>query len=158
MTAKKTLLFPSYFPAIASFAAMVQHEVVWEVSGNYQKQSLRNRAYITNDRGKHTLTIPVQGKGELTPRRSYDQIPIDNSQPWQRNHWRTLQTAYRTSPFLSTMNKIQNRYLRGLMIIYQRITQRVLKRSANASKSHFQKTTPLFLKKSHKIQMITDTL
>jgi len=99
MTLKKTLLFPSYLPAIASFAAMVQHEVVWEVSGNYQKQSLRNRAYITNDRGKHTLTIPVQGKGELTPRRSYDQIPIDNSQPWQRTHWRTLQTAYRTSPF-----------------------------------------------------------
>ena len=99
MTSKKTLLFPSYLPAIASFAAMVQHEVVWEVSGNYQKQSLRNRAYITNDRGKHTLTIPVQGKGELSHRRSYDQIPIDNSQPWQRTHWRTLQTAYRTSPF-----------------------------------------------------------
>ena len=99
MTSKKTLLFPSYLPAIASFAAMVQHEVVWEVSGNYQKQSLRNRAYVTNDRGKHTLTIPVQGKGELSHRRSYDQIPIDNSQPWQRTHWRTLQTAYRTSPF-----------------------------------------------------------
>ena len=99
MTSKKTLLFPSYLPAIASFAAMVQHEVVWEVSGNYQKQSLRNRAYVTNDRGKHTLTIPVQGKGELSHRRSYEQIPIDNSQPWQRTHWRTLQTAYRTSPF-----------------------------------------------------------
>ena len=99
MTSKKTLLFPSYLPAIASFAVMVQHEVVWEVSGNYQKQSLRNRAYVTNDRGKHTLTIPVQGKGELSHRRSYDQIPIDNSQPWQRTHWRTLQTAYRTSPF-----------------------------------------------------------
>jgi hypothetical protein len=99
MTSKKTLLFPSYLPAIASFAAMVQHEVVWEVSGNYQKQSLRNRAYVTNDRGKHTLTIPVQGKGELSHRRRYDQIPIDNSQPWQRTHWRTLQTAYRTSPF-----------------------------------------------------------
>ena len=106
MTSKKTLLFPSYLPAIASFAAMVQHEVVWEVSGNYQKQSLRNRAYVTNDRGKHTLTIPVQGKGELSHRRSYEQIPIDNSQPWQRTHWRTLQTAYRTSPFLSITSKI----------------------------------------------------
>ena len=99
MTLKKTLLFPSYLPSIASFAAMVQHEVIWEVSGNYQKQSLRNRAYITNDRGIHSLTIPVLGKGELSHRRSYDQIPIDNSQPWQRTHWRTLQTAYRTSPF-----------------------------------------------------------
>ena len=99
MSAKETLLFPSYLPSIASFSVMTQYEVFWEVCGNYQKQSLRNRAYIANDRGLHALTIPVQGKAKEQSRRSYDEILIDNSQPWQRTHWRTLQTAYRTSPY-----------------------------------------------------------
>ncbi len=99
MPLKKTLLFPSYFPTIASFSAILQYEVNWEIFGNYQKQSLRNRANITNDRGLHSLSVPVIGKGNGKDRLPYIEVLIDNSQPWQRTHWRTLQTAYRTSPF-----------------------------------------------------------
>lgn len=93
-----TLIFPSYFPNLATFAAISQYKVHWEVSGNYQKQSLRNRTYIVNDRGLHPLTVPVTGKGKGV-RRTYSEVLIDNSQSWQRTHWRTLQTAYRTSPY-----------------------------------------------------------
>ena len=99
MPLKKTLLFPSYFPTIASFSAILQYEVNWEIFGNYQKQSLRNRANITNDRGLHSLSVPVIGKGNGKDRLPFIEVLIDNSQPWQRTHWRTLQTAYRTSPF-----------------------------------------------------------
>lgn len=99
MTEKQSLLFPAYFPSIADFSVMAQYNVSWEVNGHYQKQSLRNRTYITNDRGRHALTIPIKGKAAEAPRRSYSEILIDNSQPWQRTHWRTLQTAYRTSPY-----------------------------------------------------------
>lgn len=99
MTDKKSVLFPAYLPSLADFSVLTQYEVIWEISGNYQKQSLRNRTYITNDRGRHALTIPIKGKAAEAPRRGYDEILIDNTQPWQRTHWRTLQTAYRTSPY-----------------------------------------------------------
>jgi len=63
MPLKKTLLFPSYFPTIASFSAILQYEVDWEIFGNYQKQSLRNRANITNDRGYTALVFLLLEKG-----------------------------------------------------------------------------------------------
>ncbi|WP_394750012.1 WbqC family protein [Spongiimicrobium salis] len=95
----KILLHPTYCPNIASFAAMVQHDVIWEVADNYQKQTYRNRAYICTDRGKHMLNIPIQHVGKAKGKQLYKNVKLDNSYAWQRQHWRTLETAYRTSPF-----------------------------------------------------------
>ena len=95
----KTLLHPTYFPNIATFAVIAQHSVVWEVADNYQKQTYRNRCYVCTDIGRHMLSIPIQHVGGHQGRQKYKAVLLDNSYPWQRNHWRTLQTAYRTSPF-----------------------------------------------------------
>lgn len=45
------------------------------------------------------LSIPIQHVGGNQGRQKYKDVLLDNSYPWQRQHWRTLQTAYRTSPF-----------------------------------------------------------
>jgi hypothetical protein len=95
----KTLLHPGYFLNILNFAVIAQREITWEVSGNYQKQSFRNRTNIANDRGFHTLSIPIKHNGKNNGRNTYKSVKIDNKYAWQRQHWRTLQTAYRTSPF-----------------------------------------------------------
>lgn len=93
------LLHPSYFPNIATFSALVQNDVCWEIAGNYQKQTYRNRCYICNDLGKHILSIPIKHVGGEEGRQKYKNVLIENDYAWQRQHWRTLQTAYRTSPF-----------------------------------------------------------
>ncbi len=93
------VLHPTYFPTIASAAVLVQHPVVWEMFDNYQKQTYRNRCYICNDLGKHILSISIQHVGGTQGKQAYRDVKIDNSFPWQRQHWRTLETAYRTSPF-----------------------------------------------------------
>lgn len=93
------LLHPTYCPNIQSFALLVQHDVVWEVEDNFQKQTFRNRCYICTDQGKHMLNIPIQHAGGLQGRQKYKDVRLDNSAKWQRQHWRSLQTAYRTSPF-----------------------------------------------------------
>lgn len=93
------LIHPSYFPDIRTFCAIVQNEVIWEVEDNYQKQTFRNRTYIANDRGQHTLSIPIQHVGTSKGRQKYKDVHIENADQWQRQHWRTLETAYRTSPF-----------------------------------------------------------
>ncbi len=93
------LLHPVYIPNIATFAIIAQKEVQWEVEDNFQKQTYRNRAYICTDRGKLMLNIPIKHVGKNQGRQKYKDVQIENDYNWQRQHWRTLQTAYRTSPF-----------------------------------------------------------
>ncbi|WP_422080733.1 WbqC family protein [Ulvibacterium sp.] len=94
-----TLLHPTYFPNIATFSVIIRDKVIWEIEDNYQKQTYRNRCYISNDQGKHMLTIPIKHVDGKEGRQKYKEVQLDNSYSWQRQHWRTLQTAYRTSPF-----------------------------------------------------------
>ena len=95
----KILLHPTYFPNILTFSVLMQNEVIWEAADNYQKQTYRNRCYICTDQGKLQLTIPIKHAGGDQGRQKYQDVRIDNSSPWQRQHWRSLQTAYRTSPY-----------------------------------------------------------
>lgn len=78
---------------------MAQHPVVWEVCDNFQKQTYRNRCYICTDQGKHMLNIPVRHVGGAQGRQRYSEVRPENDYPWQRQHWRSLETAYRASPF-----------------------------------------------------------
>lgn len=73
--------------------------MIWEVEDNFQKQTYRNRAYICTDRGNLMLNIPIKHVGKNLGRQKYKEVQIENDYNWQRQHWRTLQTAYRTSPF-----------------------------------------------------------
>ncbi len=93
------LVHPTYFPNIITFSFIAQQEVCWEVNDNYQKQTYRNRCYVCTDRGQHMLSIPIVHVGKSNGRQKYKDVTMDNSYPWQRQHWRTLETAYRTSPF-----------------------------------------------------------
>ena len=95
----KILLNPAYVPDIATFSVIAQHGICWEVQDNFQKQTYRNRAYICNDRGRHMLSIPIKHRGKDQGRQKYSEVMLDNTYEWQRQHWRTLKTAYRTSPF-----------------------------------------------------------
>lgn len=45
------------------------------------------------------LNIPIVHVGGATGRQKYKDVRLDNTYHWQRRHWKTLQTAYRTSPF-----------------------------------------------------------
>lgn len=91
-------LHPSYFPNIHTFSLIISYDVCWEVFDNFQKQTYRNRSYIATDQGQQLLSIPVI-HAHTTGRQKYRDVKIDNCAKWQRNHWRGLVTAYRSSPF-----------------------------------------------------------
>lgn len=107
----KALLHPTYFPTIASFSLLVKEPCLLEVSDNYQKQTYRNRTYIYGANGKQILTVPILHTGGETGRQLYKDVRVDNQVAWQKLHWKTLQTAYRTSPYLSTMKIRSSLYL-----------------------------------------------
>jgi len=92
------ILHPSYFPNIAHFMAIVNaEEVTFEVDDNFQKQTYRNRTYIYAANGKLLLNIPVIHTQKN--RQKYRDVKIANRDKWQSLHWKSLESAYRTSPF-----------------------------------------------------------
>jgi len=92
------IIHPTYLPNISHFVGIVNAEqVTFEVTDNYQKQTYRNRTYIYGANGKLALNIPV--KHSHSNRALYKDIKIANDTNWQLLHWKSLQSAYRTSPF-----------------------------------------------------------
>ncbi|PKQ44755.1 WbqC family protein [Confluentibacter flavum] len=92
------LIHPTYFPNISHFVAMVDtDEVVFEMDDNFLKQTYRNRTYIYAANGKLALNIPVIHTQKN--RQKYKDVKIFNEEKWQDHHWKSLLSAYRTSPF-----------------------------------------------------------
>ena len=92
------LLYPTYFPNIASYIVMAQSdELVFEICDSYQKQTYRNRCYIYGANGKLSLNIPVHYSQKN--RQNTEEIKIDNTSKWQSIHWKSIESAYKTSPF-----------------------------------------------------------
>lgn len=94
----KTLLHPSYFPSISHFVTMIQaDEIVFETEDNFQKQTNRNRTYIYSPNGIQLLNIPI--KHSKTSHQKTKDIQIENDFDWQKQHFKSLEAAYRSSPF-----------------------------------------------------------
>jgi hypothetical protein len=92
------LIHPAYFPSIAQMALVAQADhIVFEADDNYQKQTYRNRAYISHTQGTLLLNVPVLHTKGL--REKYKNVGVENDVPWQSHQWKSLQTAYSTSPF-----------------------------------------------------------
>jgi len=100
------LIHPAYFGTIESYIALAQAEnVTLEMADNYQKQTYRNRTYITTSTGKLSLNIPIKhastgtrGTRE-TVHQKYKDVKTENDFPWRKTHWKSIQNAYRTSPY-----------------------------------------------------------
>ncbi|CAG5081995.1 WbqC family protein [Parvicella tangerina] len=93
----KVLLGSHYTGNIAYYKALKNaDEALIEVHDHYVKQSYRNRCEIYGANGKLKLILPLERSGTRTP---MHEVRIDNSQQWQKLHWRSLESAYRSSPY-----------------------------------------------------------
>jgi hypothetical protein len=64
---------------------------------NFQKQTNRNRMYIYSPNGIQLLNIPV--KHSKVAHQKYKDVKIEPEFNWQKQHFKSLEAAYRTSPF-----------------------------------------------------------
>jgi hypothetical protein len=90
------IMVPPYFGPISYWKQIINSNILWDVHQNYVKQSYRNRTFIHSANGLHKLTIPVKHSKIKFPMLNAE---IDNKTAWQKNHWRSIQTAYSSSPF-----------------------------------------------------------
>ena len=92
------LLHPSYFPSISHFVTIAQSDsITFEMEDNFQKQTNRNRTYIYSPNGIQLLNIPVKHSA-LAYQKTKD-IKIESEFDWQKQHFKSLEAAYRSSPF-----------------------------------------------------------
>ncbi|WKD86230.1 hypothetical protein KCTC32516_01591 [Polaribacter huanghezhanensis] len=94
-----SLFLPTYFSPISQYIAIVNSdEVLFETEDNYQKQTYRNRCYIYGPNGKQLLNIPVKHTSTSSKKKTKDTL-VDNTVSWQSQHLKSIQIAYRNSPF-----------------------------------------------------------
>ena len=93
------LFTPAYFAPISQYVSILKSDnVVFEIEENFQKQSYRNRCYIYGANGKQLLSIPIKHPNSNTRKKTKDAL-IENDTPWQSQHFKSLQSSYRSSPY-----------------------------------------------------------
>jgi hypothetical protein len=98
LSASKIYLSTSYFGPVHYFARLIHSsEAIIEKFENYSKQSYRNRCEIFGANGKLSLSIPIL----IASRKKIliKDVKISYDTNWQKLHWKTIESAYRNSPF-----------------------------------------------------------
>jgi hypothetical protein len=86
----------TYLGNILYYAHLIQGGCTIDIHSHYIKQTYTNRCSILTANGIQDLTIPILKPKEKTP---IKEIQISTHDNWQQLHWRTIQSAYNSSPF-----------------------------------------------------------
>jgi hypothetical protein len=88
----------AYLAPVEYYSAIAKADmVILENCDSYVKQTYRNRCQIATANGKLVLSIPVEklaGEKSLTR-----DIRISEHNDWQIHHWRSIESAYNSTPF-----------------------------------------------------------
>ncbi|MEC3874734.1 WbqC family protein [Chryseobacterium salviniae] len=86
-----------YLPPISWFSVFLnpENEIRFEQFESFPKQTYRNRANIYGANGKLSLIIPISHNGK----REYKDIESSYRENWQNLHWKSIKTAYQSSPY-----------------------------------------------------------
>jgi hypothetical protein len=139
---KDIIIFPSYFPSISNFVAIAKADIVTlEMEDNFQKQTNRNRMYIYSPNGIQLLNIPIK-KSKVAHQKTKD-VKIESAFDWQKQHFKSLEAAYRTSPFfeyfedeITSIFKKKHTFLMDLNLETLEIVSKCLRITLNFKKTH----------------------
>ncbi|MBE6204966.1 MAG: hypothetical protein E7136_06640 [Rikenellaceae bacterium] len=76
---------------------LLREQCVIDLGENYIKRSERNRARILSANGVMPLTVHVENGNR--PRQRMRDVRIDYSKRWQHQHWVSILSAYKSSPY-----------------------------------------------------------
>jgi hypothetical protein len=93
-------IFPLfYLPPVSYFTLLKENNFEFDLEKfeHFPKQTYRNRATIASPNGSLDMVIPVMKGSKLhTP---YKDVKISYEDRWQRLHWLSMQTCYRSSAY-----------------------------------------------------------
>lgn len=129
---KPVLLPLFYLPPVSWFSVFCddENEIFIEKMENFPKQTYRNRTCIFGANGKLSLTIPIHRNGK----REMKDIEISYSERWQNLHWKSIKTAYQSSPYfeyyeneLKKIYEVQPKFLMDFNLNALEIIQNLFK-------------------------------
>lgn len=95
------VIFPLfYLPPIEFFKQLAAHKknnILIEKYEHFPKQTYRNRAAVYGPNGKLNLIVPVLKGSKIHT--AVKDVKISYDADWQRLHWLSLQTSYRSSAY-----------------------------------------------------------
>lgn len=88
----------TYFGNLSYFRTIIEEGEIWiDDREFYLKQTYRNRTQILAANGSLNLSVPVSStKGKDI---QVNKIKISYDDPWQLKHFKTIKSAYKSSPF-----------------------------------------------------------
>ncbi|MGE0089640.1 MAG: WbqC family protein [Bacteroidales bacterium] len=93
----KVILSTAYLAPIQYYSKLLKYdEAVIEIYENYPKQTYRNRCSIYGANGLLDLSIPVK---KIQTKTKTKDIKIEYVTNWQKLHWKSIESAYRSSPY-----------------------------------------------------------
>jgi hypothetical protein len=102
MPFESLLLSTASCPPVFYFSRMLAYDKVYiEQHEHFIKQTFRNRYSILSPNGQVDLIVPVEHGRK--PGLKIRDVRIAYHTEWQRNHWRTICTAYNNSPWFRDM-------------------------------------------------------
>ena len=84
-------------PSVEYVVRLLRQECVVDLGEHYVKRSHRNRANILSANGVMPLTVHVENANR--PRQRMQDVKIDYSKRWQHQHWVSILSAYKSSPY-----------------------------------------------------------
>jgi hypothetical protein len=108
--------------------------ITFDVAEHFQKMTYRNRYAISGANGMIQLSIPLEGGRDQ--KIAMSEANISNSDRWQVQHWRTLTSVYKRSPYFefyepSLQNLFETKY--DKLIDFNLATIHWLKKQLKAS-------------------------
>lgn len=98
MPSTKQYLLPcSYMAPIEYFAYLDRFDCTIEINDFFIKQTIRNRCAIYGANGKLHLTVPKNRKN--SSKTVIKDLKISYNHKWQKEHWQSLVSSYRSTPF-----------------------------------------------------------
>ena len=93
----KNVFASNYLAPITYYAELINSkEAIIDTNENYVKQTYRNRCEILSPNGIQNLTIPLVKARQKKPT---NKVKIAYDDNWRKIHWKSLESAYRSSPY-----------------------------------------------------------
>lgn len=97
MTFQTILVSTAYLPNLAYLSQVINaNAVILEKHEYFIKQTYRNRCDILSSNGKLSLSIPLVKQAD---KEIITQKRISYAENWQQQHWRSITSAYKNSPY-----------------------------------------------------------
>ncbi len=84
-------------------------QIILETNDFFEKQTYRTRCHIYSPNGLLMMNIPI--KHQKKEHQYTKDVVLENDFAWQKNHFKTIQNSYRSSPYFEYYeDEIENLY------------------------------------------------